>query len=367
MAHDSKTPRGDGPRAGEKLVFPHVRADDAEDVSWALSTAEAMWNRGDHLEAVKWIRRAAEAASECEADERHLELAKAAAELASQLDAGERMTTVAPPPVAGVPSSARQTPQTPPSSMTPNAPGVKPGNPQSIPPPLVKRTLPLQSQTPPPVAVTVKEPFAHSPTAPRVAQGPAPSSRREGAGPLRPAEPRTSRRRSHANLGDEARGAKSARAAAVVVDPDTTAEIHVPVIAPEPRKRGRSKPVIDDEPPSTVIPSDLQRIIARSDDPDAWPTQSFSGEDMDDMVEEHTRIGTSAYVEKAIAGSQIPPRMEPFQPAVKPSQAVRVVVWRDNEGVRVAPLGTKVSAIAVEAVLVALDPTADLAAWLTKK
>ena len=47
------------------------------------------------------------------------------------------------------------------------------------------------------------------------------------------------------------------------------------------------------------------------------------------------------------------------------SQAVRVVVWRDANGVHVAPAGTVVSAITVEAVLVALEPHADLTAWLS--
>ena len=65
--------------------IPDARAEDPEDVSWALSTAEAMWARGDHAEGIKWVRRAAEAASEAEDDTRALELAKAAADLAGML------------------------------------------------------------------------------------------------------------------------------------------------------------------------------------------------------------------------------------------------------------------------------------------
>ena len=60
---------------------PEAKPEDPEDVSWALSTAEAMWARGDHAEGIKWVRRAAEAASEAEKDLRALELAKAAADL----------------------------------------------------------------------------------------------------------------------------------------------------------------------------------------------------------------------------------------------------------------------------------------------
>jgi len=38
---------------------PEAKPEDPEDVSWALSTAEAMWARGDHLEGIKWVRKAA--------------------------------------------------------------------------------------------------------------------------------------------------------------------------------------------------------------------------------------------------------------------------------------------------------------------
>ena len=61
------------------------------------------------------------------------------------------------------------------------------------------------------------------------------------------------------------------------------------------------------------------------------------------------------------------PSKHPMDPELLATQAVRVVVWRTPDGVRVAPAGTVVSAIACDAVLVALDPTADLSAWLTNK
>src|SRR5690242_5796790 len=75
--------------------IPAVEVDDPEDVSWALSTAEAMWSRGERGEAIKWIRRGAEAASEAESDDRALMLARAAAGLASSLGMGTG--TSAPP------------------------------------------------------------------------------------------------------------------------------------------------------------------------------------------------------------------------------------------------------------------------------
>jgi hypothetical protein len=95
-----------------------------------------------------------------------------------------------------------------------------------------------------------------------------------------------------------------------------------------------------------------------------WPTQSSADEDLDDDLQ-HTRIGTPAYRETAQRTSARPP-IPPLAPLVM-SQAVRVVVWRGADGVHVAPAGTQVAAIGVEAILVAMDPVADLAAWLSNK
>ena len=86
-------------------------------------------------------------------------------------------------------------------------------------------------------------------------------------------------------------------------------------------------------------------------------------------TEEKTRIGALAYTEVArMTGAQDLPRapvvVTSGEAELRTSQAVRVVVWRGADGVRVAPAGTKVAAISIEAVLVALDPAADLAAWL---
>ncbi len=67
--------------------FPLPLDDDPEDVSWALSTAEALWKRGERADAITWIRRAAEAAGEAEADDRVLALARAAADLTAMLAA----------------------------------------------------------------------------------------------------------------------------------------------------------------------------------------------------------------------------------------------------------------------------------------
>ena len=48
----AQTSAGTGP-------IPPAKKDDSEDVAWALSTAEAMFARGDRGDALKWLRRAA--------------------------------------------------------------------------------------------------------------------------------------------------------------------------------------------------------------------------------------------------------------------------------------------------------------------
>jgi hypothetical protein len=322
MAQERKTPPSPSPtnaaQAGERLVFPNKLPDDAEDVSWALSTAEAMWNRGDYAEAVRWIRRAAEAASESDADARHLELAKAAAELSSQLDVSARPTTLAPPPVAK-------------TSKT------------STPPSISKRAPPSPSKVPLPLKL--KTEAMPTPEGDLQASGSRPTTR---------------------NL----------RAFAISTDLETTAEITVLPIEAQPQRlhelhelHESRAGVDDDEPPPTVVPDKLKLLLAHANQSDAWPMRTFvddTADGTDDMAEEQTQIGSSNHVGKPVAASSSPPAPR-TEPAVRPSQAVRVVVWRDQDRVRVAPLGTKVSAIAVEAVLVALDPSADLAAWLTSK
>ncbi len=100
------------------LPIPEPRSDDDEDVHWALSTAAALWARGESKEALKWLRRAAETASDANRDARSLELFKAAADFTSKLDAGK----IAPPPAAPPPAPAAAAP--------PRQPGAK-----SAPPP----------------------------------------------------------------------------------------------------------------------------------------------------------------------------------------------------------------------------------------
>ncbi len=65
--------------------IPPARKGDAEDVVWALQTADALWNRSERVDAIVWLRRAAQAAGEADDDERAVGLARKAAELSEQL------------------------------------------------------------------------------------------------------------------------------------------------------------------------------------------------------------------------------------------------------------------------------------------
>src|SRR5215472_19246630 len=61
--------------------IPPALDTDAEDVAWALQTAEALWKRNERGDALVWLRRAAQAAGEANDDDRALALARGAAEL----------------------------------------------------------------------------------------------------------------------------------------------------------------------------------------------------------------------------------------------------------------------------------------------
>lgn len=78
-------------------AIPEPRGDDDEDVSWALSTAAALFARGDPQEGLKWLRRAAESASDANRDARSLELFKAAADLSNHLKVSGASGSTPPP------------------------------------------------------------------------------------------------------------------------------------------------------------------------------------------------------------------------------------------------------------------------------
>jgi len=103
------------------------------------------------------------------------------------------------------------------------------------------------------------------------------------------------------------------------------------------------------------------------------PTQNLTGDEMDQGVNRGDRATTAFALPVAVPSPVVTvpvPRVTPnaiHDPHIQTSQAVRVLVWRDANGVHLAPAGTVVSAITIDAVLVALEPSADLTAWLSKR
>ncbi|WP_437682804.1 hypothetical protein [Sorangium sp. So ce131] len=167
--------------------IPPPHDEDDEDVHWALSTATALWGRGEREEALRWLRRAAEQASDANADLRALELFKAAAEVAQTISASDAAPTAveagagAPPapssrppksPASAPPQPSSARPATPAATSTPppkpSAPPPKPGAPPPPPPPGAKPSRPpgagadsaraerggATPSTPPPVKTT---------------------------------------------------------------------------------------------------------------------------------------------------------------------------------------------------------------------
>lgn len=376
---------------------PDAKPDDPEDVSWALSTAEAMWARGDHAEGIKWVRRAAEAASEAENDNRALELAKAAADLQgliarmSVADKGSERTLAAAPPAVpakgGPPSVPPPNRSVPPIGRSTSGAAPKPSTPpakssgRSVPP----IPLPSKTSSPPPAATTAGKSAAPRPLATgNKAQGPA-----AGKGVLSnkaPEKEKKGRRRSRENLEAEARAAgvlETAPQPLLSSDTDEIAALGsddaIPLL-----------PKVPHEADATVIArrEDIEkgRKTSRSAaEWDASPTANVAGdaiEEDEDGGDRKTAIAAPPTARISVppraAPASVPPRAAPRTPSIVPhdpgiqtSQAIRVVVWRDASGVHVAPAGTpdasRVSAIKIDAMLVALDPTADLTAWLSPK
>ena len=94
------------PMAVAMAGIPPVLESDAEDVAWALQTAEALWKRNERVDAIVWLRRAAQAAGEAEDDDRALVLARAAAEMAEWLATNPAPAASQTVPPARPPSNA---------------------------------------------------------------------------------------------------------------------------------------------------------------------------------------------------------------------------------------------------------------------
>lgn len=401
---------------------PDAKPDDPEDVSWALSTAEAMWARGDHSEGIKWVRRAAEAASEAENDMRAVELAKAAADLQGMItrmsiaDKGSERSIKS----AGAGTSAKPPPPIPKTSTAPNAPAHAsgpvssvPATSRSIPPisrgaPSTKQSgspgaptgkssgrsippipLPSKTSSPPPAAAAAPSPSKAPAPRPLAtaskAQGPA-----SGKGALSnrpPAADKKGRRRSRENLEEEARAAgvldTSKHAAVVPSDTDEIAALSPEDAIEAIPLSGKKQIPFDSD--ATMIGSREAIEHGRQRSAAEWdrsPTQNIPGDSGMDEGDRKTTVGAApsgvvapSVTQQRAAPASMPPRaapraspsIVPHDESIKTSQAIRVVVWRDANGVHVAPEGTVVSAIKIDAMLVALEPTADLTAWLSRR
>jgi hypothetical protein len=294
--------------------IPAVRDDDPEDVSWALSTSATQWARGDRVEALKWLRRAAEAASEAEKDSRALELAKAAADLS---------TPSMPPP------------SRPPPAVTPKAPPAAPSSRTIV------AAMPKPAPSKPPPAAPSKPPqptVKATPQAKKTITKPPPAAGRSAD--------ETSKRGA-------VKAKPEMRPRAPLPDEKTDTHIMTEVTR------------LDAKPPQHATSEDLSTAA------ESWPTESMGGEELDSL---HATGANDASSE--IYGTQ---RTRIGQPAYRPSdpppgqnvefrasQAVHVILWRDADGqLRVAPRGTSVSAVTIEALLVAPSSDVDLLAWLS--
>jgi hypothetical protein len=287
-----------------------------------------MHSRGDRGDALKWLRRAAEAASEEQADDRALELAKAAADLASALGP----TTNAPPP----------RPPRPPPSIAPSTHGT----------------------TTPSEAPSLEGPGAHTLFALATTPGP-------GFAPPEDPPPGTLAIEPFTPLPPEM-GAEQDGSQTVELELTSLPSRNTP---PSPEDPGSDDPPSDRDTRPGIVPS-IGKSTAPSADPGPWPAGTLLANDASEPPDEKTRIGVPAYEATArlateSTSEETPPPMlsaalhVPLDPMLRPSQAMRVVVWRAVDGVHVAPQGTRVAAISVDAVLVALDPGTDLAAWLS--
>lgn len=369
------------------LVLPQVpeaKPGDPEDVSWALSTAEAMWARGEHAEGVKWIRKAAEAASDAEDDNRALELAKAASDLTATItrrslaSPAEVISSTAAPSANAAPTSS----DAPATSSSKAAASVRPAPPlptkgRSAPP------LPTKGKSAPPPAVTPSASIP--PVAPRTSQPPRASQAPRGAPrplvvnaptPLAPpvtapAAPATTQQPATVQAVALA-AAQSALAAAQSAESlketrtDTKkskrrSRENIDVDA-APSSRRRSRPDAD----PTIIGNVKDLTADASAPPSTKPFDTTLNGPASRDGDRMTALGAPPRIEHVKNGGPSSSANQ-HDPEIRTSQAVRVVVWRDATGVHVAPAGTVVSAITVDAVLVALEPSADLTAWLSER
>ena len=199
------------------LGIPPAIDTDAEDVIWALQTADALWKRNERVDAIVWLRRAAQSAGDMEDDDRAFGLASSAAELAEWLarnpatfsdsvsvtpDAGTTGTAVDDLlrdeadeiDVDDLVSDSEPEPLLLISRRTSRPPAASPGV-RTLPMPSVSQTLPMPYAWPAPPAAPEPAP-APTPAPPMPRASPIPPARttptRASPAPQAPPMPRAS-------------------------------------------------------------------------------------------------------------------------------------------------------------------------------
>jgi hypothetical protein len=89
------------------VTLPESRPEDDEDVVWGLSTAAALWARGERADAVVWLRRAAEAAAAAGQEARAGELQMFTVRVEQALEQLTQQDEGASPPVPELPALDR--------------------------------------------------------------------------------------------------------------------------------------------------------------------------------------------------------------------------------------------------------------------
>jgi len=408
-------------------TVPEPKPEDLEDVSWALSTAEAMWARGDHNDAIKWVRRAAEAASEAEDDRRSLELAKAAADLTgliakrtsrASIDIEEVVPMSDPVPAPPPPVPPKKAPSPIVNRMHPTSVTKQVTTPSRPPAPLPSKT------SSPPAALGKAKPLGTNTKPPSMKPPASKKGRRSRENLDAEAKAAAAMIGNNANAGDTSPQAAMPAMPAMPLLPDLPADTAETAAIEVPFRVGRELGNNDPTFVGTVSEIQARERPKSAEEWDSDSTQNLTGDDLPfptgpggGFQERKTAVGAppdfkstmqslpkssprpapktpgasgapasgpgtnppatvvgsmQSLVSGVNAGSSMAsasPRAAHVvdDPQIMTSQAVRVVVWRDATGVHVAPAGTVVSAITVDAVLVALEPNADLTAWLTQK
>lgn len=368
-------------------AVPKPLGTDEEDVAWALATAEAMWARGDRLDAIKWIRKAAEAASEADDILRAADLASAAADLANALD----------PALAGPPAGRAALNKTMQSHQS-LVPGLGHGagqGPAGVPPAKAAPPVPVR---PAPVEVRRPSPATGILSIKNIHQRPAPAA--AGASP-NAASPRpavTAPRAAAVQVTPAAGQRMAPLTSARKPDPHPDATMELPALDPNATRALETRqssppPRPSNRPPAASPSSPAPKLAPPSNAPppaDGWdlphtvvlPPTRTALETPPEHVDPNQLGAVMPYPGATTPASgrvgpirakvntmtevdrEVPPEVGRRAARLQASQAFHVVLWKDARGVHVAPSGTVVSAITVDAILIALDPSADLSAWL---